>query len=70
VRYLYQIRKLGGPLEKISNANLGATCVEWAQSPEGREVVAVDITTKQVIRVYTADESRRLAHEFLHPKIR
>jgi hypothetical protein len=70
VRYLYQIRKLDDSIGANGNAILGATCVEWTESPEGREVVAVDITTNEIAHVYTADESRKLAHEFLHPRTR
>jgi hypothetical protein len=70
VRYVYQIRKLGGSIGEISNANLEATCAEWARSPEGSEVVAVDLATREIAHVYTGDESRKLAHAFHHPKIR
>jgi hypothetical protein len=44
----YQIRDVGKPAGDVWNENKSATCVEWSQSPEGREVITRDLATGEI----------------------
>ncbi|MGB9237046.1 MAG: hypothetical protein WCC04_21770 [Terriglobales bacterium] len=59
----YQIRQIGKPAGESWNEKQGATCAEWAQSPEGREVVVIDLPSGEV-RVLSREESQQVANEY------
>jgi hypothetical protein len=50
----------------------GATCAEWSRLADKaeKEVIAVDLATKQVIRRYSADEAEKIAKTWNNPTIR
>jgi hypothetical protein len=58
----YQIRQIGEPAGDSWNEKKAATCAEWAESSEGREVVVIDLHSGEV-RVLSREESQQVANE-------
>ena len=58
VKESYQVRNIGESAGDSWNRTKSVTCVEWSESPEGREVIALDIATGG-IRALPLDEVRR-----------
>jgi hypothetical protein len=62
-RYSYQVRKIGKPASDNWNEKKASTCAEWADSPEGREVLVLDLLTSE-ISVLPRGEAQREANEY------
>jgi len=59
----YQVRDIGKPAGNNWNEKKSATCAEWAQSPEGREVIARDLATGEIV-VLPLEEVRQEARSY------
>jgi hypothetical protein len=69
---VYHIVEIGEAPGDIGFSYEGATCAEWS-SLEGKaekEVIAVDLVTKQIMRRYSAAEAETIANTWRNPKIR
>jgi hypothetical protein len=62
-KHQYQIRRIGEPAGNVANENLRATCTEWAESPKGKEVIAVNLFTNEV-HAFTTEESQSNGNEY------
>ena len=59
----YQVRDVGNPVSNNWNENKSATCAEWSQSPEGREVIERDLATGEIV-VLPLEVVRQEAHNY------
>jgi hypothetical protein len=62
-RYHYQVREIGKPASDNWNEKKSSTCAEWADSPEGREVLVLDLLTSEV-SVLPRAEAQRAANGY------
>jgi hypothetical protein len=69
---IYQIIAIGGAPGVLSFPDEGATCAEWSllKDKTEKEVIAVDLVTKEVIYRYSAAETERIADDWRNPTIR
>jgi hypothetical protein len=59
----YQVREIGKAVGSNWNEKKATTCADWAASPEGREVVAIDLANGEV-RILSREECQQVANEY------
>jgi len=67
--YIVKIGELPGPHDPAA-ANLGGTCMAWAQSPDKDTTEVIAVSTTGTVDRLTREETERRAHSFQNPKIR
>jgi hypothetical protein len=67
----YHIVKIGAQPGNEGSENEGATCAAWVESAnkQSTEVIAVDLSTGEVVRHYMSTDAEEIARAFRHPRI-
>ncbi|MGA2370104.1 MAG: hypothetical protein ACLPPV_03670 [Candidatus Korobacteraceae bacterium] len=69
---IYHIVKIGEAPGNDGYPYERATCAEWSslEDKAEKEVIAVDLATKQVMRRYSAAEAEQIANNWRNPEVR